>query len=529
MHKNYTTNTKSTKAKRYINPKNQKEKNKYMATSNLGGIDLNRISGSSHSSNYLNYINNRNIIPFESNGFSVYGTGSVEGDEREKKLNNKNINYTYYLTNNNKNNNEERENNKINNQNYNSELYTPFYNLIENINKNSNNNDNNNNINNFSSKNFLNNNHIVEIHNKPNNMINENNSSNYKFNQWKEKVKKYEINNNKKMPKKDLLKNHNINNYHQLKIETNNFINEPKEEFKTSIMEKTIDLLKNNNKTNYNINNINYDYNYNSKNQNDINNYINNENISLNHKISINELNNNDTKFKTSFIKNKNNKLTYNYLEDKNNDKINYNNEYNTKTSIYDMIKEFNNSLNRTNRSRQNEINENNANNQNNIINKTNINNNIDYNSCLNKTKSFYNFEGNGDRATDDIKSKYFLRSIFDQNSTSKFVNDFNYYSPSRQKGQFKSFTNFEFIKKEKKSELNQTPRAFTNIQNSENRLEKLLKSIPSHKKDKNIYEYNCFSKKLNSNINENKSKKKYEEIDNIMPPNFLVNKNTNN
>ena len=94
MHKNYTTYTKSAKAKRYINPKNQKEKNKYMTTNNLGGIDLNRISGSSHSSNHLNYINNRNIIPFETNGFSVYGTGNAESEEREKELKNKNINYT---------------------------------------------------------------------------------------------------------------------------------------------------------------------------------------------------------------------------------------------------------------------------------------------------------------------------------------------------------------------------------------------------------------------------------------------------
>ena len=84
MHKNYTTNTKSAKAKRYINQKSQKENNKYMTTSNLGGIDLNRISGSSHSSNHLNYINNRNIIPFETNVFSVYGTGNIEGDESEK-------------------------------------------------------------------------------------------------------------------------------------------------------------------------------------------------------------------------------------------------------------------------------------------------------------------------------------------------------------------------------------------------------------------------------------------------------------
>ena len=571
VYNKYLSANKSVKTKRYLNSKKDL---KNITTNSFGGIDLNKISGSSHLSKHLNYKNNRNIIPNESNGFSVYGTGSMRDDENENKCKNTN-NYSNYLTNNNNTN--EKENKKINNKNlYNSKLYTPFYDLIENINKNYNTNTNNN-INNFSNNHFLNNNHIVEINNNNNNKINDKNKNNY--NELKTKLQKEENNNNKIIPKISSLKNSNLNNYHQLKIETNDDINEPKEEFRTSIMEKTIEFL-NNNKNNYNTNNINFDYN--PSKPNNFNTYINDENIDINNKYNIKQLNNkhnqNNTSFKTSMKKNKNIKLTYNYQENKNNndiDNFNYIEEYNKKYPLYELKKEFNNSLNKINKNREKDINENNLYkkesnislnrtninkqsgiNENNInefnfsLNKTNINrqnyndnnlNNQNYiinnntyinsnnnNNNTNKNKSFCNFEGYKG-GTDTLNSKYFLKTIFDQNSTSKFVNDFNYLSPSRLNKKNISFINFDFINKEKKTEMNQTPRAFFNIQNSESRLEEMLKSIPTHKKQKKIYEFNSFSKKLNNNIIDKKSKKSYEEIDNIMPPNFLRNENNNN
>jgi len=184
----------------------------------------------------------------------------------------------------------------------------------------------------------------------------------------------------------------------------------------------------------------------------------------------------------------------------------------------------------------------------NNIINNDLLNNNI----CLvdkikNSTKTNpYNFKNNANNKfnnkyskisksysltnynynINDINSGYtplpyksFLKSIFDQNYTNKFIKDFNAFSSSRKLENNK----FEYDK------------------NNENNLKKLLEGVPRHLKQKNkseIYFLNenninkDYSNKnrnkginfynVNKNNQSNNKKNIFEHINNIMPPNKL-------
>ena len=158
------------------------------------------------------------------------------------------------------------------------------------------------------------------------------------------------------------------------------------------------------------------------------------------------------------------------------------------------------------------------------------------------KNKSVCHYETyDNNRGRLGLDSKYFLKSIFDQKSIDNFMNEINYFSPLKSNRKNLS-KNFEFYNNNmnKEKELIQTPRSFFNIQKSGNKLEKLLKTIPRHEKDKknnkcnnsnlkkydfcNVYKKNNINKNNDiCRLNQNKKKKiLIEEVDSIMPPNIL-------
>ena len=129
--------------------------------------------------------------------------------------------------------------------------------------------------------------------------------------------------------------------------------------------------------------------------------------------------------------------------------------------------------------------------------------------------------------------NKSFLKPVFELNSTNKYINDFNLFSYSR-----KLKNKNEYHKKIRKD--------FLNLNNDVVKLEKMLKIIPRHLNEKNNKIDSYFSKNLDGNKNDiitNKNNKYinyksfgkqynknyFQSMDNIMPPNKLINKNNEN
>ena len=598
---NFSTGNKSLKSKKYINSK--KNEKIFSASSNF--VDLRRICGSSHSPNMSNrsmknYKNNKNIIPFESNGFSLHGSIM----DKDNKISDKNIienfdiNINSSISNNNydkeerKNNaNDIKENTNKNNEKnfnkkiYNPKLYTPLYDLMDNINQRSdddkkrNNNNNDIDVNeiseNIPNDFFLNTNHFVEI----NNNINSNTNTQRKGSKNNKKINIKNIENkdiyiiekkycknfsknseneylNKKERRikneiliKNYLNNNNSNaNSPPLSTQSNeeNITNRSnkknKLELKDSILSKTKELLKNikNEKSNI-INNYITQNNTDSNENNDVlitenskfNSY-NQNNPNLNYKIDIN---NKIDKYNDNYNLN-NNRLP-------NNKMINYNNE----SKDYSMNRIFN---------RKNEINDND--NDNDIENdKDFINlqlnnkrnsyfNNSNNNILNNKSFRIYDGFSNKSNASSLLPSKYFLKSVFDQNTTNNFVNEL--LPQWKKKNRNTNLSNFNFnnldnLKIEKNKDAT---KSFFNMQkNDENKLDKLLKAIPCHKKEeenKSLYSNSFILSKYNkpiisgnnnkNNKNNNKSLdvsqanrsnnyKTINENEGIMPANILL------
>ena len=165
----------------------------------------------------------------------------------------------------------------------------------------------------------------------------------------------------------------------------------------------------------------------------------------------------------------------------------------------------------------------------NNLINSfKNVNNN-----SFNKNKSFSNYETYTSRNNNNIKnknnSKYFLKSIFDQNITNNFAKTFSPFRKNK-KIIFSSF-DFNSQSKEKENQFYFSPKKFFNIERNENRLKQILKSVPTHKNEKKINEINkIFSQILNnySNFSNNIHKLTLGEIYSIMPPNLMANEKSN-
>ena len=239
-------------------------------------------------------------------------------------------------------------------------------------------------------------------------------------------------------------------------------------------------------------------------------------------KEELNDTNNNKNYIRTYNNNTNNNHVSqndtrYTYIYSKYNHDIKYRNLYlndniinddmtNKKIYLMNQIKSITNS------------NPNNINNNENIqiynkYNNTKINNN--YTS----TNFNYNIIHNNNSVYSPLPYKSFLRSIFDQNNTNKFIKDFNIISTSR-----KIDNHFDYDK------------------NDENNLKKMLENIPKHLKVKNKSEIffssdnknnNCDSKRkkglyniLNNNSkedNRNSKQKFFGQINNIMPPNKLI------
>jgi len=108
------------------------------------------------------------------------------------------------------------------------------------------------------------------------------------------------------------------------------------------------------------------------------------------------------------------------------------------------------------------------------------------------------------------LSSKYFLKSMLDQSSTNRFARNFNLMENN--------------LEKTFKKKVNRSYFCF------DNKLEKMLKTIPQHIKEKKIKNEIHFMNNINSNKNNNNkkinvyNKIKFENLDNIMPPNKLIN-----
>jgi hypothetical protein len=342
-----------------------------------------------------------------------------------------------------------------------------------------------------------------------------------------------------------------------------------------------------------NKNKFNTNYNYNSEkknnfieNKNIISNNDNNKrnclNFNYNNNINLNNYNKSQTDdYKMSLNKYYNHKnMTYQYSEFNKKKDIIFNNISNDKNvNIYDNNNKINNRLkniaekinsalsNRTIKKENKNNNENNINNDNTLKNMNNsnyqvnikkINLNNPNNNSIAKNKSFCYNEGFDSYrgGNTELESKYFLKSVFDQNSVEKFKNGFNTFSSSKANKQY-DFNDYFFYKNKnnKEEQLNKTPLHFFNIQKNENKLDQMLKSIPRHDKEKKRYRYNNYSdvkksdigersnnlfanNKNNFNINNiiksnnviynfsqsSNNKVLNEDIDSIMPPNVFIN-----
>ena len=586
---NFSTGNKSLKSKKYINAK----KNEKIFSTSSNFVDLRRICGSSHSPNMSNrsmknYKNNKDIIPYESNGFSLHG--SIK--DKDNKTSEKNIieNFDININSSNSNNNfakEERKNNandikENNNKNnekslnkkiYNPKLYSPLYDMMDNINQKSNDekNRNNNDIDvnevseNIPNDFFLNTNNFVEI----NNNINSNTNTQKKEGKNNKKIlvkstekndiyfveKKYCQDFSKKAENEFLTKKERrikneilIKNY----INNNSNINSPpistqsneenitnrsnknnKVEIKDSILSKTKELLKNikNDKSNI-LNNFITQNNTDSNENNDalitenskFNSY-NQNNTNLNYKKDINNKTDNynyNDNYKLISNRPSNNKVVYNNNESKDN----------TMNLII---------------SRKKEINDNDIENDKDFINlqMNNKRNSFFNNNNMFNNKSFRIYDGfsNKANASSFLPSKYFLKSVFDQNYTNNFVNELLPQWKKNNKNANLSNFNFDNLDNLKIEKNKDGPKSYFNIQkNEENKLDKLLKAIPCHKKEEEFKYSNSFilpkynKSLISGNRNKNKNKnadisqasrsnnyKGINENEGIMPANLLI------
>ena len=463
--------SKSVKTKNYISRKKNKNTNMFLNSfMNYGIIDLNKVSGSSHSSTRFSYKNNKCIIPDQSNEFSLYSKNmNSKRNDLNKTLNN-------YLTNNSINKYEHFDNHdKIK---YNNTLNSPFYDLMRNIDKKEFNDTNKNNI-------TDNINNIYPYHNNNLNNINqlyfkENNNNNNYFND---------------------------NPYEDLR------------ESKESTMSKTMDLLSKTfrNKCKYNIKNEYKMYDSNNNNNNINNNFcVNNNYVTNNPKdTKLYKTFNNIRDFHRSFNSSYRN-LKYHYLEDSKN------NTNNMISRVKNIINNLSRSLKNTSRNPKIEA-IGDKNNSYYLLNSRTFN--IKSPSNNSKTKNLCNTE-RYNSIDKYYHSKDFLKGIFEQNLTNQFANDFKYFSPPKQTKtkNTTSLTNFDYYNNNEEKKNNYTPKDMPKDQLFGNKLEKMMKIIPRHKKNNYVFNYAQIKNKLINNGFLNKNPKlTYEEIDNIMPPTILL------
>lgn len=402
--------------KKYIS-KDKKQKNKKITKKKYAGIDLEKVSGSSHINNSKNKnLKYNNKIPVR-----------------------KSLNYYEYLTKKNK----KEEEKNINNDNeqiekviYKPNNYSPFHQIIINI----------------------------RDKNKNNNYIPRNNDYN---------LNKFLINSHPNRYNTNPTKQKNSS-----KFEENNKNNQYFSSYRKNIKEKIITT----NNINNNPNQIAH-----------VNTYLYNDNSN----------NNNESKFTYTYNTNQINNNKYLYL----NENINDNEIISRRIVLMNQIKNITKTNPYINNNKEEEIN------------KTNINKNINKSYSLNS----YNNNCNNNAIYTPLPYKSFLKSIFDQNYTNKFVNDFNKNSSHNKH----SNNTFDYNKNKRS---NMISKGFFEFDDDENKLKKMLENIPRHLKEKNKNEIHFVN-----NLNENKRNKKnkstenkknmFKQINYVMPPNKLINK----
>ena len=467
---------KKSKIKKFIND---------IEPSSYRGIDLNKVSGYSHSPNKLNistknFQQKRNIL---------------NEDKNIEKYNDKEIDV--------------KQNDLYDEYNYNKKPYSDRANSQNNYNINNNKNIN---IYNNMDNNIYNNNQLYSKHKNDyylNNNDLEINNSKYS--------RTYCLNNDNnlkttyfdsyKMRNKSYVNELQYQNSIPSNIPENEIIKNPRESM--SIM--NMDLINKNNSIILNKN---------SRNESKIFSKIN----KLKNEIISPDINNNNIYNKSFNCQNNNKTMTYSYNEKNfhNNNNLTNINKENYPNNIYNK--------------QENDINNYNCNYQ--INNK--VNNDLELNkSIATLNNNFSLLKNNQFNATltknkDNLSTKILLNALSDFNSTNNFMRTF---SPKNKLffGDFNNNTfNYENSFNPKK---NLEAHNFFGIQVTGNRLEQLLKSIPRHKKDNQIQNYNnnyalhklYKDKKIEKKSNKYKSniyilneKTINEELTNVMPPNKI-------
>jgi len=256
---------------------------------------------------------------------------------------------------------------------------------------------------------------------------------------------------------------------------------------------------------------------------------------------NINENNNNkNAQFFSSYRKcinennfQKQNDSKFNFTYNNNNNQINNNNNNNNKSLYYlnenvndnelvaRRIKLMNQIKNISKTNNQNIYNKNNQNQ--NEEKKENIKEKKDLQIKINKSYSSNNYNNtcinnnNINSIYTPLPYKSFLKSIFDQNLTNKYVNDFNKISYNTFLKN-KNNNTFDYNKNRTHKKIS---KGFFEFNEDENKLKKMLENIPRHNKEnkKNIFDI------IPKNKNDNITKNFLYQINYVMPPNKLINK----
>ena len=468
----------------YKSAKNNKNKNDKVRPSSYRGIDLNKVSGFSNSKNKLN---NSSKIPQKKNHIISREKKIENEDNRDNEIDSKenNIQNEYKNFGDSYNTNNIILKNKPNlNFNYYNEDNNPIYNK-------------------YNKDYFLNNNQ--DYQNYQNCIIQKEKNKNYDLNNNINKFLNEKFNQNKnKILLNSLINEQQYQNTLPSNIPENEIINNPGE----SMSFTPIENLINKNKNIY-------------QNKNELNKKNNNSKFDIYYKINKlkNEILSTDINKKTNYktysnFKN-NNKKTYPYED--NNNLTNKENIY-IKINSNDNDNYFNYYPNNNKLNNDFELKENNAS-------KCSLKNNND---------TFVSYRKNNET----LPCKYLLKSVFELNSTNNYINSF---SPKNRINNL-TFTNYNFNYDntfEQKQKLNQEAHNFFGIQMNGNRLNQLLKSIPSHKKENIIHHYKTNNEFLNLYKDKKKEKKniknnnkiliwnnhnnyKDEELNKVMPPNII-------
>ena len=426
---NTLTGNKSTKIKKFIND---------IEPSSYRGIDLNKVSGSSHSPNKLN-ISTKNFKPRKH---------YTNGDKYIEKKNNNEIN--------------EKQNALIEDYNYIKKAYSEKIYLDNNCNL------NNNNINSNNEKNIYNDNQICNKYKNDYNLRNYNipiNNNKYDEN--------YYLNNNNVL-KKEYIESYKMKN----KIKNINFEQQYQNSLPSNIPENEI--------LNYPGESMSMTDNLIKKNSNFINKNSLNE-TKRNSKINdiyfkINKLKN-EIECQVTNKQNNDTKLTYNYNGNNFNNNLANINKENYSNNIFNKLENSTNNFNFTyqiNNKINNdfELNENKT--------KTGFNTCSNFDFSLSNNRHYNQYNEISAKNKEILSNKIFLNSLSDFNSTNNFMRAFSPKNRLYNRNVTNVNLNFDYDNSYNPKNYSEV-HDFFGIHMNGNRLEQLLKTIPRHKKENQI------------------------------------------